>query len=306
MALMGILNRWIESLDYEFYVLDSCSRHQSPHSTCSKCINSCSADAVTLVSGKPIINHEKCTECGDCIAECPAQAIEGFLPKRMIHQNQLIVTDEHSPSIRELLVLYKKGVKALIYEQEIVNTDWKQAVSEANDRLKQLNEPPFSIQRKKGEIKEEKYTRREVFSIWKKEAQSTMRLIAPAKWRFNHRELDLSIFYPNDQFMTITLDTSKCTACKACQMLCKRNCLHITATDFTLSAQRCTGCLLCQDICPEKAITVEEKIQTSAEIAHSLYTKECNTCKSKYKTLSINDEKCVMCKKRESFGTFLN
>ncbi len=305
MALMGLLNRWIESLDYEFRVLDSCSRHHSPHSTCSKCIESCTEAAVTLVSGKPIISTQKCLECGDCIAECPAQAIEGFLPKRMIHQNQLIVTNEHPPSIREMLVLYKKGVKTLIYEQEVMNTDWKQAVSKTNDRLKELNEPPFSIQRKKREIGEEKFTRREVFSIWKKEAQSTMKQIAPAKWRFNHRELDLSIFYPNDQFTIISLDTNKCTTCKACQILCKKNCLLITETAFTISAQRCSGCMLCQDICPEKAITVEEKIQPAVRISHSLYTKKCTACKSKYKTLSINNDKCVMCKKRESFGTFL-
>lgn len=301
---MGILNRWIESLDYEFRILESCSRFQSPLSTCSRCIDSCSEKALTNVDGIPIIDNDKCTECGSCIAACPVQAVEGFLPRRVIIQNKLVVTEEHPPSIKELLGIYRKGVKTIIYEQKAWNKEWQETVAKACDMLEKINESPFSVQCIKIEM-EEKVTRREIFSLWKKEALSTMKHMTPAKWRFNQKELDLSIFYPNYQFTHISLNTSKCTACKACQMLCKRNCLQITETDFTISAQRCTECLLCQDICPEKAITVEERIQPSVEVVHPLYTKECKTCKSKYQTLSINDDKCVMCKKREAFGTFL-
>ncbi|MBP2240673.1 ferredoxin [Cytobacillus eiseniae] len=302
---MGLLDKWIESLDYEFRILDSCSRYQSPHSTCRNCIDSCSADAITFVSGKPIINNKECTECGDCIAECPVQAVEGFLPRRTIIQNQLIVTDEHPPSIKELLAFYKKGVTILVYDQEELNLHWKHILSEVNSMLEQLNEAPFSILNKEIEREEELFTRREIFSFWKKEAQSTMKQMAPAKWRFNHQDLDLAKFYPNYQFTEIMLDTSKCTICKACQILCKRDCLQINEMDFTITTQNCSGCMICQDICPEKAITTEKKIQPATKNTHPLYTKICYTCKNNYQTLSMHDKKCVKCKKMEAFGTFL-
>lgn len=302
---MGLLDRWIESLDYEFQVKQSCTRHQSPRSTCSKCIDICTAEAISLKNGKPVINNEKCTECGYCIAECPVQAIEGFFPKRTIIQKQFVVTDERPPAIRELLGYYKKNVTTIVYEQEALNEDWQQTVAEANNRLKALGEAPFTIICKKIELNEEKFTRREIFTIWKKEAQTTMQQMAPAKWRFNHEDLDLAKYYQEYQFTELKIDTNKCTLCKACVMLCKKKCFHVTDTDFTISAQSCSGCMLCQDICPEKVITVEERIMPALDIVHPLYTKVCNTCKKEYQTLQEHDEKCVMCKKQEAFGTFL-
>ncbi|MBU8879636.1 4Fe-4S binding protein [Bacillus sp. FJAT-29790] len=302
---MGLLNRWIESLDYEFQVLQSCTRHQSPHSTCSKCIESCSAGAISLKNGKPIISKEQCTECGDCIVTCPVQAVEGFFPKRTIIHNQFIVDNDRPPALRELLGYYKKGVTELVCEQGELNVDWQLKLAEANEMLEKLGEAPFSVRYNQVELQEETYTRRALFSIWKKEAQSTMKQMAPAKWRFNHEDLDIAQSFPNYQFAEIMINTSKCTLCKACQMLCPKKCLQITDTHFTISAQACSGCLLCQDICPEKAIIVKEQISLAKGIVHSLYENECKTCKKSFQTLSEHDEKCIICRKKEEFGVFL-
>lgn len=303
---MGLLNAWMESLDYDFKVLDLCTRHQSPHSSCMKCLDVCTYEAITFVDEKPYIFNEKCKECGYCITECPVQAIEGFIPKRTIIQELMVVTDEHPPSIKELLVFFKKGITGIIYEQEELNSNWQQTIEETNKRLVELGETPFSIQHKKIELKEETFSRREMFTFWKKEAQSTIKQMTPAKWRFNHKETDLAKLYPNYQFHELTVDLRKCTLCKACQMLCQKNGLRINETSFAISAQSCSGCMLCQDICPEKAITLEERIIPTKEIVHYLYTKKCTNCKNIFQTLIEHDEKCVMCKKREEFGRFLS
>ncbi len=303
---MGLLNKWMESLDYEFKVLPSCTRHQSPHSSCSICMDSCLEDAITLVDGKPSILQEKCSECGHCIVECPVHAIEGFFPKRNVYQNQLVVKDDHPPALRELLGYYRKGIHGIICEEEELSNDWQIMIEKANRALKQLGKDAFSIQYKKLEIKEETFTRREVFTFWKKEAQSTLMQMAPAKWRFNYKELDLNKFYPNHQFFQISLDFTKCTLCKACERLCQKNCFKINDSDFTLLAQGCSGCMLCQDICPENAITINEEITTAEEAIHPIYIKTCIKCNSNYESLVDVDRKCVKCQKRELFGTFLS
>ena len=89
---MGLLGKWVESLDYEFEILTSCTRHQSPRSTCEKCIDVCEEKAITLVNNKPVIAREKCTECGNCIVRLLAQAISGIFPKRTVINNQLLLT----------------------------------------------------------------------------------------------------------------------------------------------------------------------------------------------------------------------
>ena len=78
---MGLLSSWVESLDYEYEILSSCTRHKSPHSTCAKCVEACTKSAISIMSGKPVIDHSKCVQCGDCMSVCPVQSIAGILPK---------------------------------------------------------------------------------------------------------------------------------------------------------------------------------------------------------------------------------
>jgi len=52
---------------------------------CSVCRERCQApNAITISEGKPEINADHCTGCGDCVAVCPApiMAIRMNLPRR--------------------------------------------------------------------------------------------------------------------------------------------------------------------------------------------------------------------------------
>jgi len=42
---------------------------------CGLCVGSCDENALTLVDGLPVRDHEKCTYCGDCIKVCPVDAM---------------------------------------------------------------------------------------------------------------------------------------------------------------------------------------------------------------------------------------
>ena len=297
---MGILSKWIESLGYELEILPTCTRNLSPRSTCEKCIGACGEHAISMENGRPLIDKNKCTDCGNCISTCPEQAIAGIYPKRTIIQNQLVIKEEKIPTIKELLILYKKGIQTIVGETPGLLETWKEPIVEANLLLAKLGEAPFSTEIKS--IKEEiVVSRRELFSLWKEESKSAMKQVAPAKWRFNHSDFHLPKYFKDYQFATIRIDSEKCTLCTACQKLCEKKCFNIRDEHMSIFSQNCSSCQLCVDACPEKAIVVEEQISNAEEILLPIYEQECQSCKRPFRTLHEHDSNCVECTKRNFF-----
>lgn len=298
---VGLLVNWFESLDYKNEILPTCTRHRSPFSTCEKCIDVCPQHAIELVNNKPVIDEGKCDQCGQCISTCPVQAIQGIIPIRDLFQNQLLMTKDHLPTVKEMLVLYKHGIRGLIGEELVISDEWQQIIGETNSILKQLGEEELSVSNTPLEMKEQCYSRRELFSLWGKESKSLLKQITPAKWRFNQNKLELAQYYQDYQFVQISIDSNTCTLCKACEILCSKNCLKISETGFELTLQSCSSCLLCADICPEKSITLLEQITPIHNIHLPIYIKQCHVCHKKFKTLREHDEKCVVCTKTEGY-----
>jgi ferredoxin len=296
---MGILDKWMESLDYEYEISELCVRNKSPKASCENCINVCEIGAIVLVEGKPKISTDKCVECGECIVACPTQAIEGIIPKRTFVQNHLVAKSGNVPSVNELLIFHAKGVTSVLSVEEEWNSNWKERLNEANDLLQQLDKQPLSINR--GALiaeNDDSYTRRELFSLWGKEGKSFVKQVTPAKWRFNQTNLELSRYYPEFQFFDIMVDSGVCTLCKACEILCPKNCFHIAVESFNASAQTCSGCMLCIDLCPEKAITVQSQITKTKLKTLKTFTKSCGVCRKDFQTLREENEKCPNCTKR--------
>lgn len=300
---MGLLSRWLESLDYDYNILPHCSRHQSPRSSCTNCIDSCPENAIQLVNGKPKINSTKCTECGECVASCPIQAVEGFLPKRSIINNQLIADDKKVPTQKELLAYYKKGVTTIVYQEQEITSEWAEIIRKVNRILEKLGEEPFEVSSACVKAnQEEALTRRELFYSWGQDLKQIAKDMTPAKWRFNHESLDIAKYYPNYQFVDISLDTAKCTLCQACQKLCKKDALQISETDFTIVPQQCSDCGLCQDICPESAISIKKHISIAENVNHPVHEKVCCTCKKAFSTLCEEQDMCMICRKRKEYA----
>ena len=298
---MALLSKWVESLDFEYEILSSCTRHRSHHSTCTKCVETCEKQAISINNGKPVIDHSKCVQCGDCMAACPVQAVAGILPKRKIKQNRLMISDHLFPTTMELLILHKKGITSIILEDESLNQEWMHRIDQVNQMLMELGESPFSIST--DFVKDEEVcSRRELFSLWKKESKSLMREMSPAKWRFNHHALNVRQYYTDFQFTNITVDIDKCTLCQVCVRICDQKCFEIQNEHFSLSIKGCTSCGLCADICPEKAIILEEKIIKAKEINLPIYEKKCQACHHSFKTVREHDEMCTPCTKLNHFS----
>ncbi|MDF2789841.1 MAG: hypothetical protein K0S80_2939 [Neobacillus sp.] len=296
---MGFLSKWVESLDYEYEILPACTRNISPHSKCTECVEICDKKAITILKEKPIINHNKCVECGKCISACPVQAIAGIYPRRIIVHNQLVIDGNNSPTTKELLIFYSKGIKVITGETSSLIEIWRQPIEKVNSILEQLGEAPFLIAIKS--VEKEYFSRRELFSLWKGEGQSILKQAIPAKWRFNQDYLDLQKYYKDYQFTKISLDIEKCTLCSACQKLCSKKCFDIKDDNFFILPQGCSSCKLCVDACPEKAIMVENQISKKEVINISVYKKICITCHNSFSTLLEHNEKCVACSMRENF-----
>jgi ferredoxin len=303
---MGLLSKWVESLDYEYEILSSCTRHRSPHSTCQKCLTACRDQAISIMKGKPVLDSDKCVQCGRCMAACPVQAIAGIHPQRTIIQNQLVISGQCIPTSKELLILYKKGINSIICEEEASLLLWKEPIEEANTSLRILGEAPFSISVVKSIRQEELYSRREIFTFWKKESKTLLQQFTPAKWRFNNNSFDLTKHYSDYQFAQISLNIEKCTLCGVCQRLCEKMCIEIQKEHYSINLQGCTSCQLCEDTCPEKAIMVDDKILKAAETAFPIYEKVCRVCNQTFRTLREQDDECVACTKREELLSQLN
>lgn len=303
MLTMNLLSRWLESLDYEYRILPGCSRYQSPRSNCTECIDSCPVEAMSLKDGKPVINKRDCMECGACVASCPVQAVEGFLPKRNIKNKSFIIDENSMPTIKELLVYYKKGITTLACEQGEISQEWEDTIKHANQVLEELGESPFQVSFKPIEPdNDKKMSRRELFFAWEKDLKNIGKSMAPAEWRFNHESLDLNQYYPDYQFVEISLDTDKCTLCKACQKLCQKDSLDINDNCFSISSKSCSNCSLCQDICPEGALSLKEIISPASTVNYDIYTHTCSTCEETFETVSQERDQCFLCMKKEEFA----
>ena len=228
---MALLSKWVESLDYEYEILSSCTRHRGDHSNCIKCVDACDKGAIAIINGKPVIDHSKCVQCGECLVACPVQAVAGILPKREIKRNRLIITNRHFPTIKELLILHKKGVHSIIFEDESFIQECMDRVEQVNQMLMELRESPFSISTDSVEGKET-CSRRKLFSLWKKESKSLMKEMTPAKWRFNQNALNLSQYYKDFQFTNIAVDIDKCTLCAVCEETVIKNVLIFKKNTF--------------------------------------------------------------------------
>ncbi len=297
---MGIIDKWVESLDYQFSVSDSCIRSKSPWATCNQCIQSCKEEAITLKDNLPIINAEKCVECGSCLAICPVQAVEGIFPKRSIVQNQLLAEEGNIPSMKELLVFYAKGITSILSVSEKLSGDWEGQMTAANTILLKMEKSPFSVQ--EGKLVAEKNdacSRRELFSLWGKESKSLVKQVTPAKWRFNHSNLELSRYYPDYQFFDVVVDTKKCSLCRVCEALCPKQVFSMMDDAFMIASQACSDCQLCSDACPEKAITINDRVTKAMPTTHETFLNTCEDCDGSFRTLARQDKKCPVCAKRK-------
>lgn len=293
---MGIVGTWLESLDFQYKISDDCVRDKSKKATCSKCANACpEPGAIVITDSIPSIQPDLCKECGNCIAACPVQAIEGVFPKRHVQTGKLLAYNEFIPSIAELLIHASKGIHSIL-PQEPLDEVWVERIQSANKLLYEMEKNTFEVLPTKSIIwKEETVSRRELFTMWGKESKKLAKDVTPASWRFNQKNLELAPYYPDFQFNQVEIRSDTCTLCRTCERLCPKQCFVLNEEGFNIASQACSSCMLCVDSCPEKAITITEKVSEAKSATLATHHNICSDCKHTFLTLNREDKKCHVC-----------
>jgi ferredoxin len=296
-SAVGFLCWWLENLDYQVRISDSCLRYRSPHSKCETCLAACTKSAIVVQGGKVEITPDRCDGCGECLVSCPVHAIEGILPRRAVSGTALLFSKDYVPAETELLVFNAKGIRTIAYFEDGPDERWMSVVETVNAMLAKLNQPPFAIEAWTPKQLEGKYTRRQLFSLWKQSGKSVLRDLMPAELRFNQRDLDLTTHYPDHQFFHINVAPDRCSLCQACTFVCPYSCIQVSPEKMTLNTFMCVNCHLCTDVCPEQAMMVEPQISPRRTTELDVVENTCAGCGVTFFALDTAVRDCVLCRK---------
>ncbi|MGJ7920726.1 4Fe-4S binding protein [Neobacillus sp. LXY-4] len=289
---MSLIFKWLESLSIDVTITERCSREVSPKSTCTTCMDHCPVEALSIENNRVRHDLDKCDSCGGCITACPVGAINGTVPNRTVKNGMLCYEPHYCPTVKELLIFRKRGIKGISVPSYWQDLEWKKAISEANEILLSLNMQPFFFQ-KAEEMKEPEMTRRQLLVTAKHKGQSLAKDLAPASWKQNSNAWSLPFYYPDVQFFEASLDREKCSLCKGCFILCPQGVFSVTDAELVIDHQKCPNCRLCEDACPEGAISISENVGESSLSRFSIVEGKCKRCKQTY--LSFADDEGGLC-----------
>ncbi|MEW8985700.1 MAG: 4Fe-4S binding protein [Bacillus sp. (in: firmicutes)] len=257
-----------------------------------------------MVNGKIEIDVNKCDSCGECITSCPVSAVKGNVPSRTVKNGLLYYEPHYCPTVKELLVFRKCGVKGIaVPGGTLDDSQWVDHIEEANQWLVKLGLEPFYFCRAE-ELAPPAMSRRDLFTSARKKGKDVAKEMAPAEWRQNPNAWSLPFHYRDVQFFEVQLDLEKCTLCQSCVKLCKQDVFNLSvdaadggASSLFINHQKCTNCQLCIDVCNEDAVVVAEKVSAKTESAIEVEERTCTRCKKSYLAFSVSEDesKCPVC-----------
>jgi len=287
--------QWLESIHEDVTVTNKCVRTGNLNSNCTICVEACHLQLLTVENGSIRINMDLCTSCGDCIISCPLSAIEGVLAGRQFEKGSLLFNSQYVPTVKELLIYKKMGIQSIRTKDYPLNTQWEQALTAANYRLRQLSEIPLEVVNSQSR---EEVSRREFFAVIKKQSKQAAKEMTPASWRINQKGWKLADYYPDYSFYTVELDKQRCTLCYACLSYCSQNVFSLSDLFLQIHPERCVHCTNCVDICPENAIVIREEVTHTSEIQEHFEIRTCRICNKLFPTFKPETDSCPICTSR--------
>ncbi|MFJ5715224.1 4Fe-4S binding protein [Neobacillus sp. NPDC093127] len=290
-----ILN-WLESLHADVKITEKCSRQRNYRSTCIVCAQACKLEAISFNERTVVIDSQRCNSCGDCIIACPLSTMKGLPGTRKFDHTSLIFSEAYTPTEKELLIYKKRGMNTIQITDIPLNEQWGFALNETNRILKLLGEKPIEVVRNS---KEEKLSRRALFSSLQKEGKQLARSLAPVSWQMEEDEWNLTRYYQELQFYSVEMDKNKCTLCQACFSFCQQKVFRLEDSVLQIQHEKCVNCTACTDICPEEAIRIRPEIKEKSVTVESFFTKKCQDCGHVYASFKKGKEKCHICVNRD-------
>lgn len=271
-----------------------CLRGEYYHNECSKCIDVCPAEAISLSSKRIAIDSLKCTGCNACIGVCPTSTLvnsgfdtSAFIIKSGFGKELNLNCDNGQNCISifksEELISFGLRAKSLTCDmskcsecklniEDKLSNAILEHIEEANRFLQNLSKDTITINKEKIEI-----SRREAFVSFAKEVgsldiedENIDLLFDPKETMPKSRVIlqnslkaeieNLPTEKMNDSFSFMThknIDFKSCDNCGDCVQFCPTNALSFTSdkTKILFMQLRCIACGICDDICKQKSFS---------------------------------------------------
>ncbi|MGG3470089.1 4Fe-4S binding protein [Neobacillus pocheonensis] len=287
---------WLESMHIDVKVTNNCSKISNLRSTCSICLETCKYSSITSIEQSIEIDSVRCNSCGECIIACPLSAITGATTGREFEQSSLIYKDVITPTVKELLIYNKRGIKTIQIGQSTLNQQWETILNKTNEILECMGLSPINVVQKSNE---DKLTRRAFFTSVQREGKQLTKSMTPTSWRMEAGEWKIANYYHDYQFYTVDIDNQKCSLCKACISFCSEAVFSQVDSFLQIDHEKCVNCHSCRDICPEQAIQIKPEIKVKNQTNITFQQKECCVCGKTFSTFQPDREKCHICINRD-------
>lgn len=274
-----------------------CLRGEYFHNECSKCVDICPTDAISLVSKRISIDSTKCNNCNACIGTCPTSTIingefdtSAFIIKSGFDKDLNLTCNSSKTciSIFKVEELVSLGLRAnnvtcdmskcdecKLNINSTVSNAIEKNIEEANKFLRDINRQTIGINKEVVEI-----SRRQVLKSFVKDVNSIDTKDDNMDMLFDPKETlpksrvifqnslkavieSLPTEKKNDKFSFFThknIDFKSCDNCGDCVQFCPTNALSFTSdkTKILFMQLRCISCGICDDICKQKAFSSDD------------------------------------------------
>ncbi|MDY0327652.1 MAG: 4Fe-4S binding protein [Arcobacteraceae bacterium] len=305
----------------DFFILDSlkCLRYDNSQNNCSKCMDICDFDAITVFKKKIKLEGSLCTNCAECIGSCPTEALSletfdstsfvlDFVQKETntikdgLDIPTLAILDAHH--IVSMILRKKENLNLVASSQtkEKVIQYITKKIDISNEFLNQI-QSPYSVSldivevsydiRKRGLFKNILNISKEIRNDEKlsNHLQKSEKFVPPKVTLFKN---SLKLIADELEIETIStvkgliankeIDFLTCTNCGECAHFCPTEALFRTSANDGIYFQsgKCIGCGVCKMVCEAKAITSPPSVDIGRFIfdqADLLVSYEYHTCK---------------------------
>lgn len=267
----------------------SCLRKQFPRHACRACVDACPVNAIAISATGPELNDDECVRCGNCLFDCPVDALQHLQPANRRYKAFSLVAPFSSlpPSVGELLMWhYQHAIRAVELDMDNY-PGWVRAVAALNIRLRELNAPVWQIL--PPPPKAVNLARRRLLQTREADVQSAA--VAPGR---RARRQTLCAVSEHQ----LLLEPSQCILCGACARACPEKAISLTDEAFKFSSSLCTGCESCAVVCPVKAIHVEKQTGENSDARFPYIMKYCRCCQRKFYTFNAGIDRCSICQRQ--------
>lgn len=307
------------------------------NASCRACADVCPKRAWNISDESVSLNTDLCDGCGLCVPVCSEGAISHKYEMATYEYNSKnvafsvceyssvlpdkdIIPCLNSIGIRDLFIIYKKGITDLIVAcgdcnqcPRNLDNNFFNTLFLLNKLLLQRGEKNFNcetvlsssipdIVKSFSKIEDKIISRRSFFSFGAKNILQVKNKLKGEKKDEEYTPVgellpvkkadDMVLYSPH-------LDINKCVFCNACINICPHKALQIVdeeaASDYIFKQESCTGCKLCFDVCEKNAIEIKSW-ETKNIKKIELNSSKCTSCGAVfYSPKNVDKELCHIC-----------